>query len=779
MRAQQSRAYVTHFVSPERTLQPFYWNSVIAQNATHNPQNSVSLYKQMQALSIPPNNFTFPALLKACAALGHPRTTQQIHVHVTRRGLASDKFTVSALIDAYGKCGSASDANHVFDEIPQQAMDIVSWTSLVSALSSNGCISKAFEIFSRMKHSADPQCCKGDIVGLASLVSACTAAVDDGLNCLSFGQAVHALVVKHGFESNTRLSNSLVHMYSVCEAMADASKVFDGIMIELRDVVSWNTLISGFARNGEPERALQTFNEMKSMGPMAVATNRITMIALLKSCADLGCADTSRWIHNYIASHHSSLLSSNDIVVLTALIDMHSRCGNLEWAQKIFDKVEKKNVVCWSAMIAGYEQSFCPEEALFLFRRMLMEDCNEGIDIKPNVVTLLSVIAACSALGVSRPAKVIHKYVLATGLNTDARVASALVDMYGKCGDIELARQVFSETDDLSKTLISWSAMIGAEGLHGEGQRALNLLKEMRANGFRPNEVTYISVLSACSHAGLLEEGNSCFDSMEREDGISPTTKHYACMVDLLGRAGHLDEAYGLICSMAVEADLAVWGCLLAACHLHSNCKLGEVAEKEILSLDSHSVGHRVLLANMYEEAGRWDDVIRIRVELKRKGLRKIAGRSFIEIGNKVYSFLAEDRSHHESEMIYKELDALDEKVKDAVKYDRETNTEVEDIGSVITRCKYHSERLAIAFAFMISNRNSFSNKNCRRTNDYLAKETEAYPPIRITKNLRVCRDCHYYTKLFSKVTKRELIVRDAHRFHHFKDGLCSCGDYW
>ncbi|XP_043689337.1 pentatricopeptide repeat-containing protein At4g21065-like [Telopea speciosissima] len=754
----------------------FQWNSAIAQNASQNPQYSLSIYKQVQAQGISPNNFTFPPLLKACATLGCLRTSQQIHAHVARRGFACDRFTLAALIDAYGKCANADDANRLFEEMPQQTVDLISWTALLSAFSSNGYTREAFEAFSRMRHSEDPECSKGDVVSICALISACTVAHD--LNYVPHGRAVHGLAFKYGFELNTRLANSLVHMFSEFGAMEVALKVFDRIPIECRDVVSWNTLISGFALNGEPERALQTFEDMISLGSVAVAPNRVTIIALLKSCAELGCVERSRWAQNYVSVHRSSLIS-NDIVVLTALIDMHARCGNLEWARRIFDGVEVKNVVCWSAMIAGYEQNSSPEEALRLFRKMLLEDYNQAVKVQPNAVTMMTVFAACAALGSFRLGKVFHKYAVSTGIDRDARVASALIDMYAKCGDIEPARQIFTEMDDSSKTLVSWSTMIGVEGLHGEGRRALNLLSKMRTFGLQPNEVTYISVLSACSHAGLVEEGKSCFSSMLREDRVLPTAKHYACMVDLHGRAGQLDEAYDLIRGMPVEADVAVWGSLLAACRLHGNSELGEVIEKQILNLDSHSVGHRVLLANIYEDAGRWNDVIRMRVDLKRSGLRKIAGQSFIDVGEEVYSFVAEDRSHPESDKIYDELNALDVKVKNAAKFARESYTEGEedDIEEIIARCMYHSERLAIAYGLMIMNRSSSSSSN-DRNNSETAKKTSTNP-IRITKNLRVCRDCHFYTRLVSKVTKRELIVRDARRFHHFKDGCCSCQDYW
>ncbi|KAK9098947.1 hypothetical protein Syun_025992 [Stephania yunnanensis] len=712
----------------------------------------------------PTKQLHLPALLKACASLTKQLcSTQQVHAHIAHYGLVSDNFTACALVNTYGKCGCVDDARQLFDEMPSRTIDVVSWTALLSAYCLSGRVNESFELYAQMRRSDDPVCRRGDAVCIGALI----AAVSSNGGC---GRAVHSLVVKYGFEMNTRLANSLVHMYSLGNDVYSALKVFDGILIELRDVVSWNSLISGLAANGEPKWALAMFEAMISAGPVAVAPNRVTLIVILKACGELGCKDASNWVHNYIATHHSSLLSVDDVVVATALIDMYSRCGNLERAQKIFDGVQNKNVVCWSAMIAGYEHNSCPHESLCLFHKML--EGEDNLETKPNAVTMVSIISACSSIGASRPARMFHKYTIPTGLDTNAPVSSALIDMYAKCGDLEKARQVFDEMDGSSRTVVSWSAMIGAEGLHGKAREALHFLSTMKGQGLEPNEITYISVLSACSHAGLVEEGKFYFNGMQGANGsgIAPTIKHYACMVDLLGRAGFLNEANDLIRRMPIEPDVAVWGSLLAACKLHGNVELGEVIEEKILRLDSNLVGHRVLLANLYEDAGRLDDALRMRIEIKRKGLRKIAGRSFIEVGNEVHSFISEDRSHNEWEKIYKELDALDEMVMNSTKVDVGLEVEIEGI---IARCKYHSERLAIAYGLMAMRHCGYGNSDIENNINRGAI------PIRITKNLRVCVDCHVYTKLVSKVTMIELIVRDAHRFHHFQDGTCSCGDYW
>ncbi|MQM18935.1 hypothetical protein Taro_051931 [Colocasia esculenta] len=731
----------------------FRWNRLIAQRAQKDPAAALPLYKSMRVRSVPPNNHTFPSVLRACAALRDPFNPAQLHAHLTRLGLLHPhRHASAALVDAYGKCGLPDHALRLFEEIPQKDLDPFIWTVLINSLAVNGLTPQAFEAFSRMRRSDDPQCCSGDVVTLTALVSA-----SESLLC---GQMLHALIIRRGFDANVRLVNTLVHMYARCQATDDAWDCFRCIPPDMKDVVSWNTVITGLAMNGKNEDALSLFDEMVTFGE---APNRVTLISVVKCCAQLGCGQTAHHIHEYIVSHHPQLL--NDVVLMTALVDMHARCGDLERARQVFDGTEGKNAVSWSAMVAGYEQASMPEEALLVFKGMLAE---EGI--RPNAVTMLSVIAACAALGASRPGRMVHKYVVSAGIEDDTRVFSGLIDMYAKCGDLHLARRLFRGTGHVEKSVISWTAMIGAEGLHGEGRRALSLFAEMQEQGFKPNEVTLVSLLSACSHTGLVEEGMSCFGNMERDHGITPNPKHYSCAVDLLGRAGKLDEAYDLICNMPTDADLAVWGSLLGACRIHGNSNLGELIEDRILSLNPQSAGYRVLLANMYGRAGRWEDVVRVRVALRNDRVRKAAGCTFIEIGNKVYSFMAEDRSHEHSELIYSELHALDIRVRNAG-YVKESSVIANHrdakevaLADVQASSGYHSERLAIAFWVLMNDRGRIRGG------------TE---PIRITKNLRVCEDCHVYTKFVSKVIKRELIVRDSHRFHHFKDGICSCGDYW
>ncbi|CAN6448436.1 unnamed protein product [Victoria cruziana] len=727
----------------EQNCQPkdaFQWHTIIRSSVINGspPQETIALCQQMLRESVLPNASTFTVILKVCAGLSDPYVGQQIHGVVAQLGFDSDTFVGTALIDMYGKFSRPDDAREVLDRMPQK--DLVAWTTLISAFSRNDRLSDAFAAFSRMQMES----IRADLVTVASLLTACRS-----LDHFPQGASVHSLSIKVGFDGHIAIRNTLIDMYSKCGNLANAVYIFNGM--DERDVVSWNALIAGFSRNGELKQALTLFETMRST--KTVSPNRITLLIVVPCCGNLSSHETAQCLHGYVVKQNLSNGSClDDVALSTALVDMHSKCGNLELAHEVFNRIKKKNVVSWSAMIAGYEQALMPEKALQLFHEMVAV---KGA-IRPNEVTMVSVLSACSQLGASHQAKLLHDYVTEFGLESKSQVASALIDMYAKCGNIELARDTFSKTTE--KNVVSWSAMIGAEGMHGGGRRSLELFREMVQHGLLPNEVTFISLLSACSHSGLVHEGYKIFRQMKYY-GIKPALKHYGCMVDILGRAGRLDEAYKLIGSMPMEADAGVWGSLLGACRLYGNCKLGELVEKQILLLNPHSIGHRVLLANMYAAAGRWDDVVRMRVSLKEQGLKKTAGCSFIEINDKIHKFTVEDRTHPDAEKIFRQLMTLDPLLKDAG-YVPNTAVVAYNIDEKLKEqiILYHSEKLAIAFGII---------------------NTRGGEKIRISKNLRICDDCHAYAKLISKVMNRELVIRDAYRFHHFKEGLCSCRDYW
>jgi pentatricopeptide repeat protein len=329
--------------------------------------------------------------------------------------------------------------------------------------------------------------------------------------------------------------------------------------------------------------------------------------------------------------------------------------------------------------------------------------------------------------------------------------------MYAKCGSIEIARHLFDKM--VKRDVVSWNTIISGYGMHGRGEDALALFSQMQEKDMVPNSITFISVLSACSHAGLVNEGWHYFDCMNKVYCISPGMKHYACMVDLLGRAGLLDEAQNFIQKMPIQPDAGVWGALLGACRIHGNVDLGECIAKQLLELESEDAGHYVLVSNIYAAAGRWDDVSRMRTLMKKRELKKTPGYSFIEVNNRTHAFVVGDRSHPQSEQIYALLENLAGQMEVAG-YVPDTKFVLHDVEEEVKEdlLYSHSEKLAIAFGLI---------------------NTSPGTPIRITKNLRVCGDCHNATKFICKIVGRDIIVRDAYRFHHFTNGMCSCGDYW
>ena len=377
--------------------------------------------------------------------------------------------------------------------------------------------------------------------------------------------------------------------------------------------------------------------------------------------------------------------------------------------------------------------------------------------MKPDQITYVSILNACVSPTTVEHGKGVHAHIMDAGFQSHVCVGNALINMYAKCGSISEARVVFDEMG--KRDLISWTAMIAGLALYGCGKDALQLFEQMKKEGVRPDLVTFVGVLSVCTHAGLVDEGRRYFNAMSQDHGIPPTIVHYSCLVDLLGRAGHLDEAENVIKSMPVAANAVVWGALLGACRLHGNVLLAERAADQSLKIEPQNASIYVLLSHVYAAAGMWDNVAKVSNLMRDRGVKKQLGRSWIAVDKKVHSFVVKDRSHPEVEEIYSELKSLTKKMRRAG-YVPDTQLvmhEVDEQQKEEALC-HHSERLAIAYGLI---RTPFGTS------------------LRISKNLRICGDCHTATKFMTKIVGREIIARDASRFHHFKDGLCSCGDSW
>ncbi|MBA0657456.1 hypothetical protein Goklo_009740 [Gossypium klotzschianum] len=402
-------------------------------------------------------------------------------------------------------------------------------------------------------------------------------------------------------------------------------------------------------------------------------------------------------------------------------------------------------------MIAGYAQSGYSEEALRLFVDMKRD--GERLN-RSSFACALSTCAHIAALELGMQ---LHGRLVKAGYESGSFVGNALLLMYCKCGGIEEACSAFEEI--MEKDIVSWNTMIAGYARHGFGKEALKIFESMKAAGVKPNDTTMVGVLSACSHAGLVDRGMEYFYSMTQDYGITANLQHYNCMVDLLGRAGRLDETQKLIRNMPFEPDAATWGALLGASRIHGNTKLAEMAAELIFEMEPENAGMYVLLSNLYAASGRWADVSKMRLKMRDTGVKKVPGCSWLEVQNKIHTFSVGDSCHPDRDKIYAYLEELDLKMK-REGYVSSIKLILHDVDEEEKEhmLKYHSEKLAVAYGIL---------------------SIPAGRPIRVMKNLRVCEDCHNAIKYISKIVGRLIILRDSNRFHHFREGSCSCGDYW
>eukprot|EP01018_Ginkgo_biloba_P002288 Gb_24674 [translate_table: standard] len=628
------------------------WNALIkgyAQKGTC--EEALTLYYEMPGAGIQPDNFTFTLVLKVCASLLAVQEGEEIHYHIVRSGLESDVIVGTALLDMYAKCGSVEVARQLFDKL--SIRDRVSWNAMIAGYAQNGYADEALKLFHRMQRADE----KPDLVTMVSVLSACAH-----LAALQQGMLIHAYTIKSGFESDVFMGNTLIDMYAKCGNIEIARQIFDEM--PKKDVVSWNSMVAGYAQNGYANEALILFCQMQLED---VTPNSVTVLGVISACTHLAGPRQGDCIHSYIIKRGFE----SNVSVENTLMDMYAKCGSVHIAHYLFEKMPKKTAVSWTAMIAGYAQHGHANEALTLFYQMQLED------VKPELVTMVSVLPACADLAALQQGKCIHACIIKSGNDSDVSVGTALLAMYAKCGIIELARRLF---DKMSKRdVVLWSAMITGYGMHGHGEDAILLFYQMQQAGLKPDHITFVGLLSACSHAGLVDEGLQYFDCMSRDYCLVPRVEHYACMVDLLGRAGRLNEAHHLIKKMPLEPDASVWGALLGACRIHSNIELGKHVSAHLLKLDPEKAGNYVLLSNIYAAAGKWDDVAKVRAMLKDRGLKKSPGCSWIEIKNRVHAFFVGDRSHPQSEKIYEILDCLAGKMRDAG-YVPDTNFVLHDV---------------------------------------------------------------------------------------------------
>ncbi|XP_066394049.1 pentatricopeptide repeat-containing protein At1g56690, mitochondrial-like isoform X1 [Miscanthus floridulus] len=517
--------------------------------------------------------------------------------------------------------------------------------------------------------------------------------------------------------------------------IAEARTLFDEM--PKRNVVSWTAMVSGYAQNGQVNLARKLFEVMPER-------NEVSWTAMLFGYIQAGRIEDAEELFNAMPDH--------PLAACNAMIVGFGQRGMVDAAKAVFNRMCETDDGTWSAIIKAYEQNEFLMEALSTFREMLY------IGIRPNYPSVISVLTVCAALAVLDYGREVHGAMLRCSFDMDIFAVSALITMYIKCGNLDKAKRVFDMFEP--KDVVMWNSMITGYAQHGLAEEALCIFDDMRLAGMVPDGITYIGALTACSYTGKVKEGRDFFNSMGTNSGIKPGLEHYACMVDLLGRAGLVEEALDLIKTMPVEPDAVIWGALMGACRMHKNAEIAEISAKKLLELEPGNAGPYVLLSHIYTSSGRWEDASKMRKFISSRHLNKSPGCSWIEYDKRVHLFTSGDvLAHPEHAIILKMLEKLDGLLMESG-YSADGSFVLHDIDDEqkTHSLRYHSERQAVAYG--------------------LLKIPEELP-IRVMKNLRVCSDCHSAIKLIAKITSREIILRDANRFHRFKDGFCSCRDYW
>ncbi|KAL5709895.1 hypothetical protein ACHQM5_020524 [Ranunculus cassubicifolius] len=661
----------------------------------------------------------------------HQKHLTQIHAHLIVSGLHHSNFLITKFVNVSSNLGEIRYARKVFDEIPQP--NIFLWNAIIRGYSRSNLFQVGLEMYSRMQmEGVSP-----DRFTLPYVLKACS-----GVSGLGIGRAIHGQIYRHGFESDVFVQNGLVALYAKCGHIEKARVAFDGLYD--RTIVSWTSIVSGYSQNGQPLEALSIFSEMRKSG---IKPDWIALVSVIRCYSDVEDLGQGKSLHGFVVK--VGLEFETDLLI--ALTAMYAKGGEVSVAKSLFDQMDSSNVVLWNAMLSGYARNGYGYEAVELFREMISKN------ILPDSISVRSTIIACAQVGSLELARWMDSYIDRSEYREHIFVNTALIDMYAKCGSVECARSVFNRTSN--KDVVVWSAMIVGYGLHGRAREAMELFHEMKRAEIEPNDVTFVGLLMACNHSGMVEEGWEYFHCMRRDHGIEPRHQHYACVVDLLGRAGYLEKAYDFIMNMPMDPGITVWGALLSACKIYRHVPLGEYAAERVFSLEPLNAGHYVQLTNLYAAVGRWDGVSKVRALMKERGLSKDLGYSMIEINGKLQAFRVGDKSHPRSKEIFIELESLERRLLEAgfIPHTESVTHDLNNEEKEVSLCN-HSERLAIAFGLI---------------------STPPGTTLRITKNLRACVNCHAATKLISKIVEREIIVRDANRFHHFKNGVCSCGDYW
>ncbi|XP_010553704.1 PREDICTED: pentatricopeptide repeat-containing protein At1g56690, mitochondrial-like [Tarenaya hassleriana] len=692
-----------------------------------------------------------------CSLVGNNGNAQISHLcRINRINDAREVFdslpckTISSwnsMVSGYFENRMPREAQLLFDQMPQR--NIISWNGLVSGYVKNGMINKAWEVFDAMPAK--------DVRSWTAMVK---GYVQEGM--VAEAESLFWRMPEKNEVSWTVMLGGLIQDGRI----DDARKLYDAM--PMKDTVAMTNMIGGLCNAGRVDEAREIFDKM-------LHKNVITWTTMIQGYGQSNRVNVARklfevmpekteitWTNMLLGYTRSGRMEEAEdlfeampvkpVIACNAMIVGFGKWGEIAKARRVFDQMMERDDATWNEMIKLHERKGFELEAFKLFTLM------QRRGIRPTFPSLISILSLCGSLTSLSHGRQVHARLVRSQFDVDVYVASVLMTMYVKCGELAKAKLVFDRF--ATKDIVMWNSIISAYSQHGLGEEALNVFHEMSLFGIMPNEVTFVAILSACSYTGKVEEGLKIFESMESKYRVKPISEHYSCVVDMLGRAGRVDEAMRLIESMTMEPDAAAWGSLLGACRTHSRLDLAEVAATKLIEIEPENSGTYILLSNIYASRGKWAEVAELRKTMRERNISKSPGCSWIEVEKKVHMFSGGDITRHpEHGLISKMLEKLDVLLREAG-YNPDISYALHDIDEEekANSLRYHSERLAVAYG--------------------LSKLPEGVP-VRVMKNLRVCGDCHTALGLISKVTGREIILRDANRFHLFKDGRCSCGGYW
>ncbi|XP_075655827.1 putative pentatricopeptide repeat-containing protein At3g47840 [Castanea sativa] len=597
------------------------------------------------------DHFVLSLALKACALNMNLYYGELLHGFSVKSSFVNSVFVGSALVDMYTKVGKIEHGCRVFDEMPVR--NVVSWTAVITGLVQAGYAKEGLVYFSEMQRSK----VEYDSYSFAIALKACA-----DFGALNYGREIHAKTMKKGFNESSFVANTLATMYNKCGKLVYGMRLFE--KMRTQDVVSWTTIITTLVQMGQEEHAIEAFMKMKESD---VNPNEYTFAAIISGVANLAIIECGEQLH----AHVLRIGLVNSLSVANSIITMYSKCGQLTSASMVFHGMTRRDIVSWSTIIAAYSQGGYGEEAFEYLSWMRREGP------KPNEFALASVLSVCGSLAILEQGKQLHAHVLSIGLEHTAMIQSALINLYSKCGSIKDASKIFDVAEN--EDIVSWTAMINGYAEHGCSQKAIDLFVKIYTCGLKPDSVTFIGVLTACSHAGLVDLGFHYFNLMINEYQINPSKEHYGCMIDLLCRAGRLNDAEHMIKSMPFQRDDVVWSTLLRACRVHGDVDRGIRAAEEILKLDPNCAGTHITLANIYASKGRLSESANVRKIMKSKGVIKEPGWSWIKVKNLLSAFVAGDRSHPQGEDIYCMLDLLASRTEIAIQEVGSLLNDVED----------------------------------------------------------------------------------------------------